>query len=131
MVLTIGLVAVLLAAIVTVASITQVQLQRARLAHAADEAALAAADTIDVDAYYATGTVRVDAGTLEDEARAQLAVSARRQGLAGAVLTRASSPDGTTVEVTVALHAPVLFGASWLPGRVDLSASASARALGP
>ncbi|WP_062525328.1 pilus assembly protein TadG-related protein [Demequina rhizosphaerae] len=127
-VLTIGLAAVLLAAIVTVAAVTHVQLQRSRLAHAADEVSLAAADAIDLDAYYRGGVVRLDPVAVEAEARAQLAESARREGLAGAALVAASSPDGTTAEVTLALRTPVLFGATWLPGTVDLSATSSARA---
>lgn len=130
MVLTIGLMAVLLAAIVTVAATTHLQLQRARLAHVADETALAAADALDLAAYYrdgASSTVALDPGRVEDEARDHFAVSATRNGLDGARLLRASSPDGATVEVTVALSAPLLFAADWLPGRVDLSATASAR----
>ena len=116
-VLTLGLVAVLLAAIVTVASLTHVQLQRSRLAHAADEVALAAADAIDLDAYYAGATAAppLELGRVEEEARAHLADSAARQGLDGAVLVGASSPDKATVTVTLALRTPDLFGASWLP----------------
>lgn len=131
-VLTIGLIGVLLAAVVTVAAITHVQLQRARLAHVADETALAAADAIDLDAYYAAGVgegpATLDPDRLADEAREHFAASAARQGMPGAILTRASSPDGTTVEVSVALSTPVLFGADWLPGRVALTATASALA---
>ncbi|WP_062296789.1 pilus assembly protein TadG-related protein [Demequina maris] len=126
-VLTIGLAAVLLAAVVTVAAVTHVELQRSRLAHAADEVALAAADALDLDAYYRAGEIRLDAVALEEQARAQLAESARREGLSDAVLVAASSPDGITAEVTLALRTPVLFGAAWLPGTVDLSAASSAR----
>ncbi|WP_062387268.1 pilus assembly protein TadG-related protein [Demequina iriomotensis] len=129
-VLTIGLLAVLVAALLTVAAVTHLQLERSRLAHAADEVALAAADAIDMDGYYRTGAVRLSGSELEAAARDQLAASARRQGLDGAVLVAASSSDGTTAEVTLAMRAPVLFGAEWLPGRVDLSAYASARAVG-
>ncbi|WP_062287970.1 pilus assembly protein TadG-related protein [Demequina phytophila] len=128
-VLTLGLVAVLLAALVTVAAVTHVQLQRSRLAHAADEVALAAADALDLDAYYSTGATRLDPVALDAAARTQLALSATREGLEGAVLTAASSPDGVTVEVALALRTPVLFGATWLPGAVNLDATASARAL--
>ncbi len=132
-VLTIGLVAVLLAALLVVASAAHVQLQRSRLSHVADETALAAADALDLDAYYAQGPwaetpPRLDPARLDDEARAHFALSASRHGLANAVLVRASSPDGVTAQVTVALRSPVLFGAAWLPGHVDLTATASARA---
>lgn len=126
-VLTIGVLVVVLATVLTVAASTQLQLQRARLTHAADEAALAAADALDLTAYYAEGDARLSPGRLEEEARTQLAASSARQGLDGVRLIRASSPDGVTVEVTVALSAPVLFGLEWLPGRVDLSAEARAR----
>lgn len=131
-VLTVGLLAVLLAVVVTVASVTHLQLQRARLAHAADEVALAAADAIDLDAYYADGAPAgaplLDPARVRSEAERHLALASARQGLEGAVLTSASSPDGATAEVTLALRSPLVLGAPWLPGRVDLSARASARA---
>lgn len=133
-VLTLGLVAVLLAALATVASATHVQLQRARLAHVADEVALAAADAIDLDVYYSAGAASsplLDPDRVAAEAAEHLPLSATRNGVTDAVLVRASSPDGVTAEVTVALRSPVLFGAEWLPGRVDLAASASARASVP
>ncbi|WP_062302170.1 pilus assembly protein TadG-related protein [Demequina subtropica] len=127
-VLTLGLLAVLLAALVTVMAVTQVQLQRSRLAHAADEVALAAADSVDLDLYLRTGDVALDPDLLRAAAAAQLVDSAERDGLGAAVLVDASSPDGFTAEVTLALRMPVLFGANWLPGRVDLAATAAARA---
>ncbi len=126
-VLTIGVLVVVLATVLTVAASTQLQLQRARLTHAADEAALAAADALDLTAYYAEGDARLSPGRLEEEARTQLAASSARQGLDGARLVRASSPDGVTVEVVVSLRTPLLFGVAWLPGSVDLSATARAR----
>ncbi|MDN4478925.1 pilus assembly protein TadG-related protein [Demequina sp. SYSU T00039] len=126
-VITIGILVIVLGVVLTVAASTQIQLQRARLTHAADEAALAAADALDLGAYYAEGDARLSPGRLEEEARAQLAASSARQGLDGVSLVRASSPDGVTVEVVVSLRAPLLFGVAWLPGRVDLSATARAR----
>ncbi|SEJ32668.1 pilus assembly protein TadG-related protein [Demequina mangrovi] len=128
-VLTIGLLAVLLAALVTVVSTTHVQLQRSRLAHVADETALAAADTVDLDAYYRSGVVTLEVAAVSEAAAAQLAYSSRRQGVADAVLVDASSADGSTVEIELALRTPMLLGAPWLPGRVDLTATASARAV--
>ena len=126
-VITIGILVVVLGVVLTVAAATQLQLQRARLMHAADEAALAAADALDLGAYYGEHVGRLSPDRLEREARTQLAASSTRQGLNGARLVRASSPDGVIVEVTVTLSAPVLFGVPWLPGRVDLTAEASAR----
>lgn len=131
-VLTIGLVAVLLAAILTVAAATQVHLQRMRLQHVADEVALASADALDLDGYYAAGTagesLALSHARLREEAERQLRASSTRQGLDGVRLTAAASPDGATVEVGLALETPVLFGAQWLPARVTLDATAAARA---
>lgn len=126
-VITIGILAIVLGVVLTVAAATQLQLQRARLMHAADETALAAADALDLGAYYGERVGRLSPDRLEREARTQLAASSTRQGLKDARLVRAWSPDGVMVEVTVTLSAPVLFGVAWLPGRVDLTAEASAR----
>lgn len=126
--LTIGIVAVVLMVVVTVAAATHVQLQRARLSHAADEVALAAADALDLDTYYGQRAVQLSPAALTQEARAQFEASGLRTGLEDAAIASALTPDGTSVSVTLVMRTPLLFDVTWLPGQVALRATAQAQA---
>lgn len=100
--LTIGFVLVAALAVVTAVDASAAFLQRRQLAAWADTAALAGAQGIDLDAYYAQGasaSTRLDAATVARRVRAHLAVA----------------PDGTRIEhlssdgrqVRVVLSAPL------------------------
>ncbi|WP_062379995.1 pilus assembly protein TadG-related protein [Demequina pelophila] len=133
-VVVIGLVALVLALVLTVAAATHLQLQRMRLAHAADEAALAAADAIDADAYYA-GTLDPAAPHLshdraDDEARTHFRASSLREGLGEARVESVEIRADGAVVVEASLRSPLVLDLAWLPGTVDLRTAAAARITG-
>lgn len=117
LILGIGLVAVVLALILVVASATSVYLDLKRLTSMADQAAAAAAQSVDEAAYYASGStgssesdgavgsalVLSDAG-VRTAAADHLAGEELSGGLSGVTLTRASASDGTTAVVTLSAH---------------------------
>ncbi|WNM25184.1 hypothetical protein RN607_03585 [Demequina capsici] len=137
-VLTLGVVAVLLAVVLVVASSTAVQLQRVRLLHLADELALDAADSADVGAYFAGDSGAPDvAGVALATARMttavddHLAAASERHGVQGAAVADVTTPDGSTAVVEVELRVHPLFDLSALAPFADgivLRAESSARA---
>ena len=133
MIMTIGFVVVALLLVTAVVSASSVHLQRKRLLALADLAALAAADTIDTDAYFgldqSTGRVHLDPTAVRAEVLDYLAQAAPAD-VDGVELVGASADDTT---VTVTLHAlahPAVISwvtAPWSDG-IDLVVMSSARA---
>lgn len=136
--LSLGLLVVLLSLILVIASATAVQLTRVRLLHLADELALDAADSLDLDAYYRGDIADLDDGTvLLGEQRMQATVAdhlgdaSDRHGLEGAQAVLVATPDGATAVVQVQVTVDPLFGVSALLPFTDgitLTAESSARA---
>jgi uncharacterized membrane protein len=134
LVLVYALIAVAL--VTVVASASAVHLERKRLLALADAAALDAADAVDVDAFYRTGTRPGDGVPLTDvSVRASVD---RYAGLTGATSTfegfavaeRTGTPDGQTAEVTlVAVARPPLLSSviESFSGGVPLRVTARAR----
>lgn len=117
LILGIGLIAVALALILVIASATSVYLDLKRLTSMADQAAAAAAQSVDEAAYYASGSTgstgssgsNGDAGTalvlsgagVRASAAEHLAGEELSGGLSGVTLTSAEAPDGATAVVTL------------------------------
>ena len=122
LILTLGYAVLALAAVFVCVDATSLYLAQKRLDAVADAAALAAADGFEFDVRAGEASVVLtDAGV-----RAQAeSVVADAEG--DAVLVSASTPDGVSARVTVAgsWHPPVL--ALFVPGGVDLEATATSR----
>jgi len=125
--------------VTVVASATSVHLERKRLAALTDSLAIAAADELDLDAYYRgeapdplqEGKVFLTDASVAAAVEEHLAAwpgEGRPEGLA---VVRAATPDGRTAEVELrAVARPVLLTwvlAPWSDG-IGLHAAASARA---
>ncbi|QTE31333.1 hypothetical protein J4E96_05030 [Pengzhenrongella sicca] len=126
--------------VTAVVSATSVHLERARLLVLADELALEAADSIDLDGFYRGREAVPDDGgviPLTDAGVRRAAVdylAAHRDvvgDLEGLTLEQAGTPDGRTARVTVtAIARPALISwvtAPWSDG-IALRATSSARA---
>ncbi|MDO4901821.1 glycosyltransferase [Actinomyces sp.] len=103
----VGLIAVVLALILALASATAVYLDLKTLTSLADSAAVAAADAVDEDSYFG-GTV-TDAGpgelsTASVQAAAAADLANQPVDLADLRILEASSPDGATAVVTLSAH---------------------------
>jgi hypothetical protein len=120
--------------VTTVASATAVHLERKRLVALADQTALAAADALDREAYYARRTdgplVQLTDASVRAAAEVHLAASPGAARLSGLRLVTART-DGRTAEVTlVAVARPAVMTwvtAPWSDG-IGLQATARARA---
>jgi len=125
--------------VTVVASATSVHLERKRLAALADSLAIAAADELDLEAYYGgeapepgeDGKIFLTDESVAGAVAEHLAAWPERGRPQGLAVTRAETPDGRTAEVElVAFARPVLVTwvlAPWSDG-IALSARASARA---
>jgi uncharacterized membrane protein len=103
----IGVVTICLLAIVVLVDASATFLQRQQLLALADAAALAGAQAIDLDAYYAGGAsaaTALDAGQVPVRVRTQLGRSRAATTVAGLAVDRISSDGG---QVLVALSAPL------------------------
>lgn len=132
-----GVLALVLVTVVISAS--SVHLERKRLLALADHAALAAADALDADAYYARGDalpsdgglVLLTSDSVRSAAQGHLDASPATGRLTDIHLAEATSPEGRTARVTLtATSRPPLAGwaiAAWSDG-VALQVTASARA---
>jgi uncharacterized membrane protein len=121
----IGLAAACALALVVVVDVSAAFLQRRQLVAAADAAALAGAQSIDLAAYYrdgASSATRLDPAAVAPRVRAQVGRSAAAS-IEGLTIDRISS-DG--VRVVVALSAPLRlpFAGEWLGDRVRVESSA-------
>ncbi len=130
-----GVLALLLVTVVV--SATSVHLDRKRLLATADLAALAAADAIDVPAYYA-GTpgpedplVRLTPSTVRAAVEEHLAASPEAARLTDLAIVEATTSDGRTARVTLRCVAQVpLISSVTAPwaGGIPLQVTAQARA---
>lgn len=103
----VGLVAVIAALILAIASASAVYLDLKTLTSLADSAAAAAADAIDDTSYYAGESTADVPGTLSAagvRAAAAADVAAQPVDLTGLRITEATSPDGATAVVTLTAH---------------------------
>jgi uncharacterized membrane protein len=103
----IGVVTICLLAIVVLVDASATFLQRQQLLALADAAALAGAQAIDLDAYYAGGAsaaTELDPGQVPVRVRRQLARSRAATTVTGLAVDRISSDGG---QVLVALSAPL------------------------
>jgi uncharacterized membrane protein len=133
-VLVIGFVVVALAVVAVVVSATQVHLERTRLAALADLAALAAAERVSDEAYFASGAAGI--GPSDDEVASTVDAYLADHPDAAARWTdlrvlEADSPDGRTVRVTLAAVVRPAWTAWVLAPFTDgiaIGASSSARA---
>ncbi|RYV49596.1 hypothetical protein [Pengzhenrongella frigida] len=137
--LSITFAALALLLVTVVVSATGVHLERKRLLILADDLALRAADSLDLDAFYrgqAQAPVEGAVVPLTDadvrrSVEAYLDQATRATGLEGLQVVEAVSPDGRTARVTLAAVArPALVSwvtAPWSDG-IALRATASARA---
>lgn len=120
-ILVFGLMTLVLTMMVLVINISSVIIARRNLVSVADGAAVAAAQRIDLAAFYAgdgTGAIPLDADAVED---------VRREfGREGDVFVITLSPDATTVTVRVRRKADLPFGAFGFSD-VDVDARATAR----
>lgn len=115
-----GVVLVVLAAVVVDASAAF--LARRELASAADGAALAAAQHVDLDAYYA-GNQEGDDLPLAD---AQDTIAAYVPS-GDTIVTVDLSGDGTSITVTLSRHVPLPFSPPGYGNGIDVQATATAR----
>nr|WP_103061974.1 glycosyltransferase [Actinomyces qiguomingii] len=103
----VGLIAVVLALTLVVASATAIYLDLKTLTSLADSAAAAAADAVDEDSYFGGTTTQAGPGALSD-AGVQLAASAdlvkQPVDLSDLRILEAYSPDGATAVVTLSAH---------------------------
>lgn len=125
--------------VTVVVSASAVHLERKRLAAVADSLAVAAADELDLEAYFEgempapdiDGTVFLTDGGVAAAVAEHLAAWPADSLPSGVVVDRAWTPDGRTAEVRLrALARPALLTwvlAPWADG-IALHASASARA---
>ena len=130
-----GLLALLLVTVVV--SATSVHLERKRLLDTADLAALAAADAIDVPAYYAGGPapegslVRLTPAHVRAAVEAHLAASPEAARLTDLAIVEATTTDGRTARVTLRAVAQIplvsAITAPWADG-IELQVTAQARA---
>ncbi|MDO8107088.1 pilus assembly protein TadG-related protein [Isoptericola sp. b441] len=133
MLMTIGFVVVALLLVTAVVSASGIHLERKRLLALADLAALAAASSLDEDAYFSRADdepVRLRDDEARDAVMDYLAEAAPGAGL-GHVELVAATTDGLTATVTLrSLARPTLVSwvtAPWSDG-IDLLVTASARA---
>ncbi len=115
MLLGLALVSVCLLALVIVVDASALFIQRRNLAAIADASALAGAQGIDLDAYYAHGAGRataLDPAVVARVVRANVAAVARSDGIRGLRLEAVES-DGVSVSVHLSAptHVPFLAGA--------------------
>ncbi len=125
LILGVGLIAVVLLAVAVLADASVAFLQRQQLFALADAAALAGAQAIDLDAYYADGAsaaTRLDAVAVPGRVRAHLERSRAADAIDGLVVDHITS-DGQ--RVVVALSAPLLL--PFLPGFADARVAVEAR----
>ena len=125
LILGVGLIAVVLLAVAVLADASVGFLQRQQLFALADAAALAGAQAIDLDAYYADGAsaaTRLDAVAVPGRVRAHLERSRAADAIDGLVVDHITS-DGQ--RVVVALSAPLLL--PFLPGFADARVAVEAR----
>jgi len=139
MILSLGYALVCLLLVTVVASATSVHLERKRLAALADALAVAAADELDVEAYYRGevpppvegGLVHLTDATVQAAVEEHLAAWPARSLPTDLRVVRAHTPDGRTAVVELRARArPVLLSlvlAPWSDG-VLLAARGSARA---
>ncbi len=102
-----GLIAVCLLAVAVLVDASSAFVQRQQLFALADAAALAGAQAIDLDAYYAEGAsaaTRLDIGAVPGRVRAHLTRSRAAEAVTGLAVEGISS-DGS--QVVVALSAPL------------------------
>ncbi|WP_430867415.1 pilus assembly protein TadG-related protein [Demequina aurantiaca] len=137
--LTLGMTVLVLALILVVSAATTVHSEHMRLATIADELALDAADSADLDAYYSgaaadalaneSGGVLLSQHRMETDVAERVASAGSR--LAGIRVVRVDTPDGQTAVVTVGLTVHPMLGAEgilpFLSG-IDLTATGTARA---
>ena len=127
--LTVGMVVVALIAIAVAVDVSAAFLQRRGLAATADAAALAGAQMVDLDAYYARGRragdpIPLDTGAVRGAVMRQLRAAGAWSAHPGLAVESVRS-DGETV--TVRLRMPLRTPFSGLVGRADVRAEASAR----
>ena len=127
--LTVGLVLVALLAIAVAVDVSAAFLQRRGLAATADAAALAGAQVVDLDAYYARGRragdpIPLDRGAVRGAVLAHLRSAGAWADHPGLVVEAVTS-DGETV--TVRLRAPLRTPFAGVGGRGDVRAEAAAR----
>ena len=137
MLLSIGYGVLALLLVTVVVSATSVHLDRKRLLATADLAALAAADSIDVPAYYAGGPapegplVRPTPSTVRAAVEDHLAASPEAARLPDLAIVEATTTDGRTARVTLRSVAriPLISAvtAPWADG-IPLQVTAQARA---
>ncbi|MFV0286930.1 MAG: pilus assembly protein TadG-related protein [Demequina sp.] len=131
-VLTLGWIVVVAIAFLVVAAATQVHVDRLRLVALADELALDAADSVDGDTYYATGSgsLVLDADRVRDQVEARLADDPARPWVSEVTLIEADAPDGQSASVVLGRTVPLPWNldvlAPWADG-VAITASATAR----
>ncbi len=110
----IGLVVVCVLALAVLVDVTAVFLQRQRLFAVADAAAIAGAQAIDLDAYYAHGasaSTRLDPSAVTAAVRSHLERAGARAAIPGLTVSRVWS-DGNSVAVALQcpLNLPFLSG---------------------
>lgn len=138
-VLSLGFAIVIIMTVLVVSAATAVHVQHLRLTHLADELALVAADSLDVDAYYAglAETPTSEAGVvlteqrMRDSVNEHLAQAQSRVNLNTVSVVAVESPDTHSATVTIAVTMQPLFGMEALMPYADgivIVATGNARA---
>jgi hypothetical protein len=136
--LSLGMAVLALTVILVVSAASAVHLEHLRLATAADDLALDAADALDLDRYYSPAELGDEEkwkSVQLSEQRMREAVEARLDGdggrLAGVTAVNVGTPDGTTAVVTVGKVVRPMFGIDELLPFIDgiaMTATSRARA---
>lgn len=119
--LAIGLITICLLAVAVVTDVTAIYLQRRNLMVVADAMALAGAQAIDVDAYYAGGATqgtRLDAGRVVTSANAHLDRMDARVSIPGLVVEQVAT-DGQLVRIVLRAPLRLPFFSAMVEGQPD------------
>jgi uncharacterized membrane protein len=125
LILGVGLIAVVLLAVAVLVDASAAFVQRQQLFALADAAALAGAQALDLDAYYAEGAsaaTQLDVGSVPGRVRAHLTRSRAAETVSGLTIDRISS-DGR--QVVVVMSAPLRL--PFLSGLTDARVAVEAR----